>query len=83
MADLVILNMGYELPIQLLQPEAALQDIEDPIEAYNRGLEYLDYNEPDQAIAAFSQAIALNSRHALAYFAAASPMQSRGSWIAR
>ena len=69
LADLVILNMGYMLLAQLLQLEAALQDIEDPIEAYNRGLEYLDYNEPDHAIAAFSQAIALNGRHALAHFA--------------
>jgi Flp pilus assembly protein TadD len=34
-------------------------EAEDPIEAYNRGLEHLDYNEPDLAIEAFTQVIAL------------------------
>jgi tetratricopeptide (TPR) repeat protein len=46
-----------------------LHDMFDVVEAYNRGLEYLDYNEPDQAIAAFSEAIRLNPKHAAAYFA--------------
>lgn len=42
---------------------------EDPIEAYHKGLEYLDYNEPDQAIAAFDAAIALRPEFAGAWFA--------------
>ena len=43
--------------------------MEDTVEAYNRGMEYLDYNEPDQAIAAFSAALDRNPRFAHAYFA--------------
>ena len=46
-------------------------EAQDAVEAYNRGLEYLDYNEPDQAIAAFSEAIRLNPRHVHAYLAGA------------
>jgi Tfp pilus assembly protein PilF len=42
---------------------------QDAIEAYNRGLEYLDYNEPDQAVAAFTEALHLNPRHVHAWFA--------------
>ena len=55
-----------------------MQDTEDAVEAYNRGLEYLDYNEPDQAIVAFSQAIELNGRHARAYFARGYALATKG-----
>lgn len=41
---------------------------EDPIEAYNRGLEHLDYNEPDLAVEAFSQVIALKASSVHAWF---------------
>jgi tetratricopeptide (TPR) repeat protein len=41
---------------------------EDPVEAYNRGLEYLDYNEPDMAILAFTEAVQLKPS-AAAWFA--------------
>ena len=40
-----------------------MYDHQDALEAYNRGLEYLDYNEPDQAIRAFTEALKLNPRH--------------------
>lgn len=36
-----------------------MYEAEDPLEAYNRGLEHLDYNEPDLAIEAFTQVMQL------------------------
>jgi tetratricopeptide (TPR) repeat protein len=55
-----------------------LYEAQDAVEAYNRGLEYLDYNEPDQAITAFSEAIRLNTKHVHAYFARGCAWAERG-----
>ena len=46
-----------------------MHDHQDASEAYSRGLEYLEYNEPDQAILAFTETLKLNPRHMHAYFA--------------
>jgi tetratricopeptide (TPR) repeat protein len=54
--------------------------MEDPLEAYNRGMEYLDYNEPDQAIDLFSEAIERNPRFAHAYFARGFAQAGRGDF---
>jgi tetratricopeptide (TPR) repeat protein len=51
---------------------------QDAREAYNRGLEYLDYNEPDQAIAAFNEAVRLSPRHIHALFARGCAWAERG-----
>jgi tetratricopeptide (TPR) repeat protein len=53
---------------------------QDAREAYNRGLEYLDYNEPDQAIVAFTEAIRMNARHVHAYFARGCAWAERGDF---
>lgn len=45
-----------------------MYEAEDPIETYNRGLEHLDYNEPDLAIGAFTQVIALKLSAVHAWF---------------
>ena len=50
------------------------------VEAYGRGLEYLDYNEPDQAIAAFTEAIRLDPRHVQAHFARGYAWAERRTW---
>ena len=49
--------------------ENDMKNAEDPLEAYNRGIEYLDYNEPDQAQAAFNEAIRLRPEFVAAWFA--------------
>jgi tetratricopeptide (TPR) repeat protein len=46
-----------------------LHDPQDAVEAYSRGMEYLDYNEPDQAIAAFTEAIRLRPKYIQAWVA--------------
>jgi tetratricopeptide (TPR) repeat protein len=51
---------------------------EDPVETYNRGLEHLDYNEPDLAIEAFSQTLALKPSSVHAWFARGFARASRG-----
>ena len=51
---------------------------QDAVEAYHRGMEYLDYNEPDHAIAAFTEAIRLDGKHANAWFARGFAYASRG-----
>ena len=56
-----------------------MQDHQDALEAYSRGLEYLDYNEPDQAIRAFTEALKLNPRHVHAYFARGCAWAERGN----
>ena len=56
-----------------------MHDPQDASEAYGRGLEYLDYNEPDQAIRAFSEALKLNPRHVHAYFARGCAWAERGN----
>ena len=56
-----------------------MQDHQDALEAYSRGLEYLDYNEPDQAIRAFTEALKLNPRHVHAYFARGCAWIERGN----
>jgi tetratricopeptide (TPR) repeat protein len=43
-------------------------EAEDPLEAYNRGLEHLDYNEPDLAIEAFTQAMRLKPSSVHSWF---------------
>ena len=53
---------------------------QDAREAYNRGLEYLDYNEPDQAIVAFNEAIRLNPRNVHAFFARGCAWVERGDF---
>ena len=58
--------------------EHAFHMSQDAVEAYNRGLEYLDYNEPDQAIKAFTEAIDINPRHVHAYFARGCAWAERG-----
>ena len=58
--------------------ELAVHDHQDALEAYSRGLEYLDYNEPDQAIRAFTEALKLNPRHVYAYFARGCAWAERG-----
>ena len=55
-----------------------MYDHQDASEAYSRGLEYLDYNEPDQAIVAFTEALKLNPRHIHAYFARGCAWAERG-----
>jgi tetratricopeptide (TPR) repeat protein len=55
-----------------------VHDHQDALEAYSRGLEYLDYNEPDQAILAFTEALKLNPRHIHAYFARGCAWVERG-----
>jgi len=54
-------------------------EAEDPIEAYNRGMEHLDYNEPDLAIEAFSQTLALRPSAVHAWFARGFAQASRGN----
>ena len=56
-----------------------MYEAEDPIEAYNRGLEHLDYNEPDLAIEAFTQTIALKPSSVHAWFARGFARASRGN----
>ena len=51
---------------------------QDAVEAYHRGMEYLDYNEPDHAIAAFSEAIRLHGKHANTWFARGFAYANRG-----
>ena len=41
-------------------------------------MEYLDYNEPDQAIQAFTEALKLNPRNVHAYFARGCAWAERG-----
>lgn len=59
-----------------------MQDPQDAVEAYNRGMEYLDYNEPDQAVAAFSEAIRLKPHHVQAWFARGFAQASLGHFDA-
>src|SRR5208283_1080918 len=59
--------------------ELVVYDHQDALEAYSRGLEYLEYNEPDQAILAFTEALKLNSRHTHAYFARGCAWAERGN----
>ena len=59
--------------------ELAVHDHQDALEAYGRGLEYLDYNEPDQAILAFTEALKMNPRHVHAYFARGCAWAERGN----
>jgi Flp pilus assembly protein TadD len=54
-------------------------EAEDPIEAYNRGLEHLDYNEPDLAIDAFAQVIALKPNSVHAWFGRGFAYAMRGN----
>jgi tetratricopeptide (TPR) repeat protein len=58
--------------------DPVLQDMQDVVESYSRGLEYLDYNEPDQAIAAFTNVLRHNPRHVHAYFARGYAWAERG-----
>ena len=60
--------------------ELVVHDHQDALEAYNRGLEYLEYNEPDQAILAFTDALKLNPRHTHAYFARGCAWAERGNF---
>jgi len=59
--------------------ELVVHDHQDALEAYSRGLEYLEYNEPDQAILAFTEALKLNPRHTHAYFARGCAWAERGN----
>ena len=59
--------------------ELVVYEHQDALEAYCRGLEYLDYNEPDQAIRAFTEALELNPRHVHAYFARGCAWAERGN----
>ena len=54
--------------------------MDESLESYNRGMEYLDYNEPDQAIAAFTEAIQRNPRLTHAYFARGFAHAGRGDF---
>jgi len=67
------------LPIYQYLRELVVYDHQDALEAYNRGLEYLDYNEPDQAIVAFSDVLKLKPRHVHAYFARGCAWAERGN----
>jgi tetratricopeptide (TPR) repeat protein len=59
--------------------EFVVHDHQDALEVYSRGLEYLDYNEPDQAILAFTEALHLNPQHVHAYFARGCAWAERGN----
>jgi len=57
-----------------------VQGVEDPLEAYNRGLDHLDYNEPDLAIAAFSDVVRLKPTAGHAWFARGFAYALRGEF---
>ncbi len=60
-----------------------MHDHQDALEVYSRGLEYLDYNEPDQAILAFTEALHLNPQHVHAYFARGCAWADAATWKRR
>ena len=52
----------------------------DAVEVYHRGMEYLDYNEPDRAVADFTTVIAVDPKFAHAFFARGHAYASLGDF---